>query len=104
MPDTEEIEQMLDKSVIPEYMKPRLLSYILDGNPTGHFLRAVLSNDLKSAVGHADDNNLVCLPQYVKFLYNYAPRDCWGSPEAVKAWIEQGGLNKTRRRDSGSEG
>jgi hypothetical protein len=103
MPDTEEIVQMLEKSVIPGYMKHRLLSYILDGESVGHFLTAVLSNNLKDAVGHADAENLTKLPEYVRYLYNYAPADCWNSPAAVKAWIEQGGLNKTRRKDAGDE-
>jgi hypothetical protein len=103
MSEDAEIREKLEQADLPSYVKGRLLAYIMDGESVGHFLTSVLSNNLKDAVGHADDNNLICLPQYVRFLFNYAPAPCWGSPEAVTAWIEQGGLNKTRRKNAGDE-
>ena len=54
----------------------------------GHFLTAVLENNLSEAVGHADDDNLRNLPAFVGYLYNEMPSPCWGSPEKVKAWLE----------------
>jgi hypothetical protein len=36
----------------------------------------------------ADTSNLYNLPAYVIYLYNEMPAACWGSPEKVKAWLE----------------
>jgi hypothetical protein len=64
-----------------------LRRYIDHHIPTGHFLEAVLSNDLKEAVGRADEGNMRVLPELVSFLYNEAPGACWGSPQRVKEWL-----------------
>lgn len=74
---------------IPEYMMAGLLRYIEHGIPPGSFLEAVLENDLKAAVGRADDINMRNIPAYIGYLYNEAPRGCWGSPKIVEAWINQ---------------
>jgi hypothetical protein len=74
-------------SVIPEYAQHALRRYVCDRISPGGFLLAVLQNDLKNACGRADDDNLALLPIYVKWLYNVAPGCCWGSPDAVKAWL-----------------
>jgi hypothetical protein len=63
--------------------------YIELGQPVGDFLRAVICNDLKNAVGHADDVNVHNLPAYCAYLHNHAPSDCHGSPEKYKAWIKE---------------
>jgi len=55
--------------------------------PTGDFLRAVLENDLKEAVGRADDYNIRVIPEIVRYCYNEIPCNCWGSPERVKTWL-----------------
>jgi hypothetical protein len=55
--------------------------------PTGEFLRAVLSNKLKEAIFSADDDNILVLPEIVRYCYNEIPGLCWGSPEKVRAWI-----------------
>jgi hypothetical protein len=72
---------------IPEHMMAGLLRYIEHGVYPGDFLTAVLENDLKEAVGRADDANLQCLPAYVGYLYNEAPGLCWGTPERVRNWV-----------------
>lgn len=73
---------------IPDYMYNGLVGYLVDHCPTGGFLAAVLSNDLKDACDRADDTNIHLLPVYMGFLHNYAPWGSYGSPEAVKAWLE----------------
>ena len=40
-----------------------------------------------SAVANADTWNLSLIPEYVKFLYNEAPGNCWGSTEAMQEWM-----------------
>ena len=66
-----------------------LYNYIDEGCPTGGFLNAVLSNNLKESFGRADNFNQEHLHDIVQFLYNEAPGPCWGSPDKVKAWIEK---------------
>lgn len=56
----------------------------------GSFMTAVLANDLIEAVGKADHRNIKNIPAYVYFLYNFAPPECFGSYEKVKAWLEGG--------------
>jgi hypothetical protein len=72
---------------VPDHTMKGLHRYIKDKVPTGSFIRAVLNNDLKEAVGRADDENIQNIPAIVAFLYNCAPSNCWGSPEKVKNWL-----------------
>ena len=71
---------------IPESMVEQIRGYIDHGESVGHFLTAVLENNLKEAVGRADDENLHNLPAYVGYLYNEADSRCFGSPEKVRQW------------------
>ena len=83
----------IDYSRLPDYMRDATRRYIEDGQPTGDFLAAVISNDLFEAVVRADDTNRPALLEWVRFFYNDAPRDCWGSEEKRQAWLKSGGLN-----------
>lgn len=74
---------------IPEYMHHPLACYIADHTPTGDFLHALLCGDLFRAVNRADDKNILVLPVYAGFLFNYAPYSCYGSKEKVNTWLEQ---------------
>lgn len=64
--------------------------YVNDHCPTGDFLYAVLSNNLRDSVGRADEENLKDLSEIVGYCYQYLPTTCWGSPEKVKKWLEGG--------------
>lgn len=77
---------------IPEHCRHGLDGYISFGWHPGHFLTAVLANDLSGAVGRADLENSDAIPGYARFLYNYAPSQCHGSYEKVEAWVSRGGL------------
>lgn len=77
----------LTESGIPEYMHESVLLYLLHRLQPGHFLTAVLENNLEEACGRADDTNRHALYAYVYFLYNFAPTTAWGSPEKVSAWL-----------------
>lgn len=83
------IESGADWSLIPPHMHEAVRRYVERHEPVGDFLTAVLSNDLRGAYSRADSDNIVHLPDYVTFLYNYVPAPCWGSPEAVKAWLAE---------------
>jgi len=81
------------RSGIPEHMIVPLLDYIVRGVPTGGFLAALLSNDLKETFGRADCENIKKVREFLVFLYNHTPSNCWGSPKHFKEWINKGGLN-----------
>lgn len=82
----ESMRLALLKSNIPAYMHGGLLRYIEHGIEPGHFLCAVLQNDLRRSIERADDYNVQHLADYVKFLYCHAPAGCWGSLEKFTSW------------------
>ena len=73
---------------IPTRMEGGIRRYIDDHIRPGEFLCAVISNDLKEAVGKADDFNIENLPAYVAYFYNKAPSTCWGSRKKMEAWLK----------------
>jgi hypothetical protein len=74
--------------MIPEHTLQALDDYIISGLEPGGFLTAVLSNDLKGAVTHADRWNQNNLADTVKFIANCAPASCWGSREQMTKWLD----------------
>ena len=81
-----DIRRHLAEHGIPEQMHDGLVLYLLHGVRPGHFLTAVLSNDLLEACKRGDAPNQAALANYIGFLYHHAPLDAWGSPETVNAW------------------
>ena len=75
--------------MIPERTKAAIDRYVNDHTPVGGFLTAVLSNDLKGAVGQADEENRAALFSIVGYCYHEIPSECWGSPAKVEAWLEE---------------
>lgn len=73
---------------IPERMMAGIRRYIDHGIEPGHFLTAVICNDLREAVARADSENVLLLREYVLFFYNDAPSQCWGSAEKMQAWMQ----------------
>ncbi len=72
---------------IPGHMIDGLRNYFDHRLEPGHFLTAVLENDLLHAVMYADSMNLYALPAYANWLYNEAPSHGWGSKKKVDAWL-----------------
>ena len=72
---------------IPAHMQEALRRYVLGHRKPGDFLYAVICNDLQKAVGHADEQQLPLLRTYVRWFYNIAQGNCWGSPERMKGWL-----------------
>ena len=52
----------------------------------GGFLSAVIENDLREAVGRADDKNIHLLPEIIRWWYNNAPAASWGSFDRCRKW------------------
>lgn len=75
--------------LVPAHVWMGLRRYIDHGIQPGHFLQAVLCNDLREAISRADHVVAPQLGNIVKYLYNYAPGDCWGSPEAYGNWLRK---------------
>lgn len=80
-------KEMLEE-LIPEHMQGAVTRWLENGLEPGSFLSAVLRNDLKGAVAHADSINLPRLKDYINFFYNFAPGNCWGSVEKFENWME----------------
>lgn len=75
--------------MIPENTKESLHLYVNSGLRPGHFLEAVLSNDLFGAVSHADSQNSAALVEIVRYVYNELPTGAYGSHEKIRAWIDR---------------
>ena len=77
---------------IPLHCRHGVVEYILEGREVGGFLQSVIKNDLFEALARADAINLDSLHNYMIFFHNYAPKHCFGSPDAYARWIDIGGL------------
>lgn len=73
---------------IPPAIRDGLKLYVEHYYPVGHFLTAVLSNDLFQAVGRADADSMAGLNAIVSFIYCECPSACHGSREKVKEWLD----------------
>ena len=80
-----ELEQGLH--LVPGHMRAAITGYVLHRRPVGHFLTALLANDLMAAFARADEANAAAMQRWCRFLYNFTPSPCWGSPEKVRAWL-----------------
>ena len=65
----------------------QLIDYIDNRRLQGHFLTALVENDLAQAINRADNTSRRLLFDYVSFLYNRAPAECWGSKEKVQNYL-----------------
>lgn len=74
--------------IIPPHMMHAMQEYVRTGYVYSDFLRAIIDNDLKAAVSHADASNQIIIYLYVLWFYNRAPALCWGSPLNRTAWAD----------------
>jgi len=68
-------------------IKETLARYTQHKIECGGFLMAVLRNDLMEAVGRADEQNVRRLREICQYIYCELPSNCWGSPEKVRAFL-----------------
>jgi chromosome condensin MukBEF complex kleisin-like MukF subunit len=73
--------------MIPRDIKQQIDNYIDEGIPPSAFLYYLLTNQLREAVGHADDFNKRALYDIAIYLENYMPNMAWGSTERVEKWL-----------------
>ena len=86
------------QELIPAHMRQSLIRWVGLGIYPGGFLTAVLENDLFGAYRKADDINSRCIRDYIIFLHNYAPSNCFGSYERAERWAESGGMIGQREK------
>jgi hypothetical protein len=77
---------MIDYTKLPDALQMGARLWIEEGIYPGHFLRAVLENDLTEAFARADDEMVVKLRDIVRWWYNEAPGGCWRGVHAVQEW------------------
>lgn len=72
---------------VPEGLRDGLQLYLDEHIQPGHFLTAVLQNDMKEAMGRADLRSRVGLFDIIGYLYNHAPAPAWGGKKQVELWL-----------------
>lgn len=75
-------------SKIPRSILEDLYAYVEVRQPVGHFVGAVLSNDLLESFARADKQSADAMPIIVAFIWNEVRHDCYGSPEHVHVWLK----------------
>ena len=88
----EKLLAAMEEKGVPEHCRNGVYQYILFGNPVGSFLEHLFCNRLKETFSHADDVNQHCVRNYLMFLYNDGPAQCYGSPEAYANWLATDGM------------
>jgi len=65
-----------------------IVSFIWEGYRGGlsNFAYALLSNSLADTYARADSYNLLHLREWVHYLRDICPSECWGSPTKVQEW------------------
>ena len=77
---------------LPEAMQHGFGTWVFFGqNIGGHFMNAIIENDLVEAYSRADEMNTAIMAVYARWLYNDAPGGSWRK-ENLKAWAAQGGM------------
>lgn len=76
---------------IPQSIRDALTRYIESGVRPGMSLNYILENRLVDAFVTADADTCKAMKDIAHFIYHLAPAKCWGSREAVDAWIKSGG-------------
>ncbi|MAH48465.1 hypothetical protein CMI37_21750 [Candidatus Pacearchaeota archaeon] len=82
----------INYELLPEHLRGGVKRYIEHGLIPGGFLKAVLDNDLKESFARADETSTARMWDIVKFMYNEAPSQCWGTPALVEGWHTAGGF------------
>ena len=87
------------QELIPAHMRQSLIRWVGLGIYPGGFLTAVLENDLFGAErSRAEMGGGKSIRDYIIFLHNYAPSNCFGSYERAERWAESGGMIGQREK------
>ena len=83
------LEQDMLTRGVPEHLIDGLALYLVAHIQPGHFLTAVLSNDLREAIGRGDTASIAGLKPLVVYLYNRVPGNAWGNAQNVSDWLNE---------------
>jgi hypothetical protein len=67
----------------------KLEEYAMRHIGQGHFLTAVLENDLFTAFNRADSQNQRRMFRIAQYTWNNLPMKCYGSTKRVETWLER---------------
>lgn len=84
---------------IPPDTQTTLTNYLLHGFPPGGFVTSMLTGDLYRALQTADIANRQSMWVVGMWIIRNAPRQSWGSPEAMQHWIEDIDGARSRYRE-----
>jgi hypothetical protein len=79
---------------IPPHMHEAIVRYVVDHEPVGGFLTAILENDFMEAAKAADHMNINAFRNYANLFYNHLPYLCYGSPVRVERWLNRTHLDE----------
>lgn len=80
-----------DWRLVPAHLQSALTAYITTGRPPGGGLRSILEDrPMSYCLARLDDEVRPRAFDVSRFLFNFAPSQCWGSADKVDAWIEAG--------------
>lgn len=91
MSDLDALRASMAAHGIPASLRGGLVRYLADRIRPGSYLLAVLSGDLIAAMRASDPVSLDALGRLTRWLWEHAPVESWGTPEAVAAWLTGGG-------------
>ena len=80
---------MFEYEKLPFSLRDGMKRYLEHGIIPGHFLTAVLENNLFDAVMRADSTNLSLIPDIIKWIHWEIPAEACGSKAIVKAWTDK---------------
>ena len=69
-------------------MVPAIKRYVENRIEPGHFLTALLSNDLMGTFSRADETNGSLIREWVIWMWNDMPFHMVGAREKVEAWLD----------------
>lgn len=112
--DHQKVEECLRRleANAPEYTKKipapvlhAIQRYVAMGASTGHFVNAIMRNDLFEAVAHADAESLAAIREIIWYVYNHLDGRCWGpkqvnSPEVTEWQGRQGMVGMEMEREA----
>ena len=79
---------MINYEIAPnQSMVAGIKRYVENRIRPGHFLTALLSNDLTGTFNRADETNEPLIRDWVVWVYNEMPGHMVGSQEKVEAWL-----------------
>jgi len=82
------LEFEVDYSKVPvPRMADAVRRYVEKGIQPGHFLMALLSNDLMDTIGRADDENAAAIKRWAIFVRCELPVGCHGSRSKMTDWM-----------------